>query len=240
METSSVVENVSKFHGEVTAVMGITKKTRRCDYFSENAAGDDHLLVVEAKSGSASAFRALYERHSAKIYCSAFRILRNRPDAEDAVQRTFQRAFTNLVRFREDSSFCTWITRIAINEALMLLRQRRPSKALFENNIEGTGARPAFDPTDEHPTPEQALAKEELRGAVVRAISELHPRLRAVVLLREMHGLTTSETARRLGLTVSAVKTRIFHARRRLRLHFERKYKGTRFAHQDRSRNHGR
>ena len=105
MEMSSVVESSSEFHGEHAAVMGMNKKSGRCyDYPPEIAAGDDHMFVVEAKSGNASAFGALYERHSSKIYRSAYRILRNRQDAEDAVQRSFQRAFTNLVRFRENSN----------------------------------------------------------------------------------------------------------------------------------------
>src|SRR5262245_16183611 len=83
---------------------------------------DEYRLVAEARSGCARAFEGLYERHRAEIYRRAFRILRNQQDAEDAVQRSFQHVFTNLGRFREDSTFSTWLTRIAINEALMLLR----------------------------------------------------------------------------------------------------------------------
>ena len=90
-----------------------------------NVSTSELLLVAKAKSGHSGAFGELYERHREKIYRSAFRILRNRQDAEDAVQRAFQKAFTNLRRFREDSSFSTWVTRIGINEALMLLRKRR-------------------------------------------------------------------------------------------------------------------
>jgi RNA polymerase sigma-70 factor (ECF subfamily) len=85
------------------------------------ASTDERLLVAQAKSGRSSAFGKLYELHRVRVYHTAFRILRNRQDAEDAVQRSFQRAFTNLCRFREDSTFSTWVTRIAINDALMLL-----------------------------------------------------------------------------------------------------------------------
>ena len=81
------------------------------------ASTDERLLVTRAKSGSSTAFGELYELHRVRIYHTAFRILRNRQDAEDAVQRSFQRAFTNLCRFREDSTFSTWVTRIAINDA---------------------------------------------------------------------------------------------------------------------------
>jgi RNA polymerase sigma-70 factor, ECF subfamily len=197
---------------------------------TETALTDERLLVAEAKSGCSSAFGQLYERHRRKIFRIAFHILRNREDAEDTVQRSFQRAFTNLGTFREDSTFSTWVTRIAINQALMLLRQRRANVPLPENNNHDTEAPSAMDLADKGPTPEQALVKNELRAAVIHAISHLRESSRIVVLLRELQGLTSAETARRLGLTVSAVKARTFHARRRLRQHFERKYKAARMA----------
>ena len=187
------------------------------------ASTDEGLLVAQAKSGRSSAFGKLYELHRVRIYHTVFRILRNRQDAEDAVQRSFQRAFTNLCRFREDSTFSTWVTRIAINDALMLLRQRRANTRLQDNN-DGTEATSVPDPADKGPTPEQALAETELRATVIRAISRLRKSLRIVVLLRELQGLTSAETARRLGLTVSAVKARTFHARRHLRKYLEPQY----------------
>ncbi len=185
---------------------------------------DERLLVAQAKSGRSTAFGELYDRHRLRIYHTAFRILRNRQDAEDAVQRSFQRAFTNLCRFREDSTFSTWVTRIAINDALRLLRQRRANTRLQENN-DDTEAPSVLDPADRGPTPEQALAETERRAAVLQAISHLRESLRTTVLLRELQGLTSAETARRLGLTVSAVKARTFRARRCLRQHLERRYK---------------
>jgi RNA polymerase sigma-70 factor, ECF subfamily len=188
------------------------------------ASSDERLLVAQAKSGRSSAFGKLYELHRVRVYHTAFRILRNRQDAEDAVQRSFQRAFTNLCRFREDSTFSTWVTRIAINDALMLLRQRRANTRLHENNYD-TEATSVVDRADKGPTPEQAFAETERRAAVLQAISHLRKSLRTVVLLRELQGLTSAETARRLGLTVSAVKARTFHAKRCLRRHFEREFK---------------
>ncbi len=150
--------------------------------------------------------------------------LRNRQDAEDATQRSFQRAFTNLGGFREDATFSTWVTRIAINEALMMLRHRRADKPVEGNNIDDTEGSSVLDLADKGLTPEQALAENELRAAVIHAISHLRENLRTVVLLRELGGLTSAETARRLGLTVSAVKARAFHARRFLRKHLDRRF----------------
>jgi RNA polymerase sigma-70 factor (ECF subfamily) len=192
---------------------------------AKSALGDERLLVSQAKSGCPNAFGELYERHRLRTYRTVLRILGNRQDAEDAVQRTFQRAFTNLGRFREDSTFPTWVTRIAINEALMLLRQRRALTPLSHCSDEDIQAPSAFDPPDKHPTPEQLLSQNELHTALLQAISDLRENLRSVVLLKDLQGLTSAETARRLGLTVSAVKARVFHARRYLRRHLERRYK---------------
>ena len=186
--------------------------------------GEERLLVAQAKSGDAGAFGELYERLRTRTYHVAFRILRNDHDAEDAVQRSFHRAFVNLSRFREDSGFSTWLTRIAINEALMMLRQRRPSTTLPENDNDAAGAHSSVDLSDDRPTPEQAMAQTELRSSVFHAISKLRHSLRVVVLLREIHGLTSAETARHLGLTVSAIKARTFLAKRLLRRHLENKF----------------
>jgi RNA polymerase sigma-70 factor (ECF subfamily) len=110
--------------------------------------------------------------------------------------------------------------------ALMLLRRRRTNTLFQENNTDDTEAPSVLDLADMGPTPEQALAETERRTAVVaQAISHLRESLRIVVLLRELEGLTSAETARRLGLTVSAVKARTFHARRCLRHNLERRYK---------------
>jgi len=182
----------------------------------------DEVLVAEAKSGSSLAFRELYERHRIRTYGAALRVLRNREDAEDAVQRCFQRAFTNLSRFREESAFSTWVTRIAINEALMLLRQRRTNMPLPENNYGDAEHVSEIAYTDRGPTPEQTLAENELRAIVMHAISQLREKLRVVIFLREFQGLTSAETALRLGLTVAAVKARTFHARRYLQQQIER------------------
>jgi RNA polymerase sigma-70 factor, ECF subfamily len=185
---------------------------------------DDQELVLQAKSGRSDAFGELYERHRLKIYRSVFRILRNSQDAEDALQQSFQRAFTSLHRFREDSAFSTWVTRIAINEALMMLRRRRITTPLFVTNGDDVKAMSPVDVADDGPTPEQAFAEKESRAVVTHAISRLRKSLRIVALLRELRGLSNAETARQLGLTVTAVKARTFHARRHLRKHLERKY----------------
>jgi RNA polymerase sigma-70 factor (ECF subfamily) len=211
---------------EVTAISERREGTPQST--PEAASTDERLLVAQARTSRSSAFGVLYERHRLRIHRTALRILRNQEDAEDVAQRAFQRAFTNLDRFRGDSAFSTWVTRIAINEALMLLRQRRTNTTLSGDNSHGDGGRPIFDPADKGPTPEEAFAESERRAAVLQAISQLRESLRVVVLFRELQGLTSVETARRLGLSVAAVKARTFHAKRHLRRHLERRLHATR------------
>jgi RNA polymerase sigma-70 factor, ECF subfamily len=189
---------------------------------------DEHSLVARAKSGDYDAFGELYQRHQRKAYCTALRILRNQQDAEDAVQRAFQRALVKLKGFREDSTFSTWITRIVINEALMLLRQRSTREPFHENKLDAAPSDGGVEIADGGPTPEEILSESERRAVLLQAIGRLRKNLRLVVLLHELQGLTSAETARRLGLTVSAVKGRTFHARRFLRKHLERSSKRAR------------
>src|SRR5258708_26098207 len=109
----------------------------------------------------------------------------------------------------------------------MMLRRRGSATPLFEPNNNVTSTSP-IDLPDDRPTPEQAFAEKESRAVVARAISRLRKNLRTVALLRELQGLSNAETARRLGLTVTAVKARTFHARRHLREYLEGKCTGPR------------
>ena len=187
---------------------------------------DERWLVAKAKSGHEDAFGELYKRHQLRIYRAALRILRNQEDAEDVVQRAFQRVLVNLERFREDSTFSTWLTRIAINEALMLLRQRRTRAQLLENRVDADQGYSDLDIADRGPTPEEVLCETERREALLQAVGQLRENLRIIALHRDLKGLTIAETAKLLGLTVSAVKSRTFHARKFLRKHLEREIVG--------------
>jgi RNA polymerase sigma-70 factor, ECF subfamily len=219
------------FHEEEeTAVMNVEEASLIAERrkHAQREASDDRGLVAQAKSGCSSAFGQLCERHRLRVYRTTFRVLRQRQDAEDAVQRCFQRAFTNQTKFRGDATFATWMTRIAINEALMLLRQRRANTPLSEASYEDAESPLVLNLADEAPSPEQIVVTNELRAAVTQAVSRLQKNQRTVVVLRELQGLTNEETARRLGLTVTCVKARLFHARRWLRRRLERRLKPAR------------
>jgi RNA polymerase sigma-70 factor, ECF subfamily len=210
---------VSELQPEVNADRGLPVAS------GTQAVSDDRWLVAKAKSGHDDAFAELYRRHHRKACCAALRILRNQQDAEDAVQRAFQRALVNLQRFRGDSTFSTWLNRIAINEALMVLRERRTRGPLYENSADPEQGDGVAEIADGGLTPEEILCERERRTVLLQAIGRLRENLRVVVLHRELKGLTSAETARLLGLTVSTVKARTFRARRFLRKHLERSFK---------------
>ena len=147
---------------------------------------DDHSLVARAKSGHDDAFGELYKRHKRNAHRAAHRILRNQQDAEDAVQSAFQRAHVNLQCFREDSTFSTWLTRIVINEALMLLRQRRKREPLRDNRVDASQVDDGVEIADCGPTPEEILCESERRATLRQAIAKLRQNLRVVVLHREL------------------------------------------------------
>jgi RNA polymerase sigma-70 factor, ECF subfamily len=190
---------------------------------------EDAALVAEAKAGDARAFELLVPRHVGKIFLVAQRMTRNREDAEDVVQQSLQKAFIHLRKFEGQSSFSTWLTRIAINEALMLLRRKRGSREvpIAESSTEDETALP-LDIPDLGPNPEDSCLRREQERLLSAAVSELTPTTRKAIELRELDERSTVETARVMGLSVGAVKARVFHGRRRLRQTLERYVESTR------------
>jgi RNA polymerase sigma-70 factor, ECF subfamily len=186
--------------------------------FSFHHAATEEALVTAAKNGNEQAFEILVKRYEQRILTIAQRYTRVNEDAKDVVQQTFQNAFVHLRRFEGKSLFSTWLTRIAINEALMLLRRRRTLHEVLvdeSSDLEKNSQRP--ETCDPRPNPEADYARRELVRLLFWAVGNLKPGLRRAVELREIAELSTSETARRMGLSVAAVKARLFHARRELR-----------------------
>lgn len=184
----------------------------------EALAKSEPELVTEAKSGSAEAFEELVNRYEKKIYRLGVRLMGNEQDAEDVLQETFLKAFEHLKDFREDSRFYTWLVRIAVNEGLMKLRKRRSDKAgPMEDAVDEEGQFMPREFRDWKPNPEQAMGQKEMEQILLNSASALPPSLRAVFFLRDVEELSTEETADALGLTVGAVKARLFRARFQLR-----------------------
>jgi len=177
----------------------------------------DETLVAEAVRGSSAAFETLFRRYQQKMFHVALSRLQNPQDAEDAVQQTFQQAFLHLKSFQGQSRFSTWLTRIAINEALMLLRKRRPGHLSIEGHQSINEESFALEIKDQAATPEEQYGQLEIRNVLSGAIDELRPILKTVVNLSEIGELSTSKTAETLGIRVGTVKARTFRARRLLR-----------------------
>lgn len=149
----------------------------------------------------------------------AFRITRNQEDAEDAQQEALLKAHRNLDQFQGRSRFTTWISRIAINEALMCLRKRRSAVYVpLEDAMPEDEAAPSnFELHSNIQDPETAYSQKELRKMLTNAIAELRPLHREVFLLRAVESLSVVETAKALQVSVSTVKTRMRRARRELK-----------------------
>jgi RNA polymerase sigma factor (sigma-70 family) len=175
-------------------------------------------LVAEARTGDGEAFDELCRRHAQQVLRVTERITRNREDAEDALQDSFLSAFVHIRNFDGRSRFSTWMTRIAINSALMLLRRNRNSPAVFQLQGDDPDAEsPWLRITDRALDPEVRCLKNEQIDALRVAIRSLRPRVRRVIELGPLQEGSVEETAELLGISVSAAKARTFHARAALR-----------------------
>ena len=180
---------------------------------------NEDVLVAEARAGNGESFTTLINQYDRHIYRLALNITGNQEDAEDVLQDSFLKAYSNLNRFQGDSRFYTWLVRIAVNEALMKLRKRRGASWVsldepVETDDPGLMPREVEDWAD---NPEQGYAKAELQDILNHAIEKLEPQFRSVFVLRDVEGFSTEETATMMGLSVPAVKSRLLRARLKLR-----------------------
>jgi RNA polymerase sigma-70 factor (ECF subfamily) len=175
-------------------------------------------LVSMAKLGDSDAFVELSKLHSNRLLRTIYQITKNWHDAEDALQDATLRAFSHLKDFQEKSSFSTWLTRIAINSALMMLRKKR---SCYEVPFEGTGDSgdnyECSEVTSPAENPESRLARKEGEELLRDAILRLPQVLREAVELQQARGYSAREIAQALGISVPAVKSRLSRARLTLR-----------------------
>ncbi len=188
---------------------------------------NEATLVAEAKEGNAEAFTVLMTQYERNIFRLALNITSNKEDAEDVLQESFLKAYTNLGRFQGNSRFYTWLVRIAVNESLMKLRKRRSDRQVsldekLETEDDGLLPREIVDWGD---NPEQRYAKTEWQEILAEATQDLEPAFRTVFTLRDVEQLSTEETAEALGLSVPAVKSRLLRARLKLRQRLNKYFK---------------
>jgi RNA polymerase sigma-70 factor (ECF subfamily) len=162
------------------------------------------------------------QRHNRRLYLTARGVLKDESEAEDALQETYLRAFSNLAEFRGTSSLSTWLTRIALNEALGRLRSRKPMTTLdelTEEQASGGTAQVISFPAAQHlnNSPEHRAARSEIRGILETAIDDLPEGFRLVFLLRAVEQMSAEETAASLGIRIETVKTRFHRAKHLLR-----------------------
>jgi RNA polymerase sigma-70 factor (ECF subfamily) len=192
------------------------------------AASDDLALVHASKSGDVTAFEELVKRYDRKLLRIAQHLTHNREDAEDVVQEAFLKAFQHLDQFRETSKFSTWLIRITLNQSLMKLRKRRPTKEVsIDRDFHSGEENLPIDVADWAPNPEEVYRASELRDILRKTLQELGPGLRIVFVLRDIEGLSLEQTAEALSLSLSAVKARSWRARLQLRERLSKYFKKT-------------
>ncbi len=186
-----------------------------------STADDDHPLILRARVGDYGAFEALVKKYERRILTLALRIVGQQHDAEEVVQQTFLSVIEHIQKFREESSFGTWLTRIATNHALALLRRRATRRTVTyteQRSDEDYGGIPRPEVIAEWTeTPDQIASRRETRRLVDEALEELDEKYRVVFLLRDVEGLSTQETAEALEISPSNVKVRLLRARLMLR-----------------------
>jgi RNA polymerase sigma-70 factor, ECF subfamily len=182
----------------------------------------DIELLHAAREGDLDAFETLATRYDRQVYSLAFRILRNQEDAEDVTQETFISVLENLSSFREESSFSTWLLRIATYAALKIVRKRKGLPTIsLESAIEPqegyeTVPHPEFI-ADWKDSPEALVEQNETRRLIDEALARLDEKHRLVFLLRDVEGFSIKETSEALGLSEANVKVRLLRARLQLR-----------------------
>jgi len=179
--------------------------------------GSDGALVAAVKRGDSQAFEELVLRHEPKVLAVAQRITKNREDAEDVAQESFHKAYLHLDAFQEKSRFSTWLTRIAMNEAFMLLRRRRGFHEVLPESPDDEVKSGAEAFVDQRPNPEESCWQRERKQLLTQAINRLAPKIRRTILLRDIEERSVEEAAQILGASIGAVKARIFQGRRKLR-----------------------
>ncbi len=181
--------------------------------------GQKDISIEALRSGDKHEFARMVDTYSGPLYRLALKMLGNEPDAQDVLQNTFLKAFQHIREFEGRSKLSTWLYRIASNEALMMVRKRRP-ETNFTDTVQEQDEDQILDPvqfTDWCCLPEEEFLTSESRAALDRAVQRLPETLRIVFILRDIEGLSIQETSQALGLSETAVKTRLLRARLRLR-----------------------
>jgi RNA polymerase sigma-70 factor (ECF subfamily) len=178
----------------------------------------DAEIVKRVRAGERALFEILMRRHNQRLYRAARAVVKDESEVEDVKQQAYINAFTHLDQFEERAQFSTWLTRIALNEAFGRRRKMRLSASMTEAPAEGEDQGEVMETiTSPQPDPERQAYAQELHRVLEQAVDTLPETYRTVFMLRDIEGLSTSETAEGLGLGDEAVKTRLHRARAMIR-----------------------
>ena len=181
------------------------------------ALDSDEELVQSARSGCKTALVELWRRHSSTVFRAAYRIVKNREDAEDLAQETFLKAFAHLQSFNGASKFSTWLVRIGVNAALGELRRRRSRPEASFEGLNNDDSQWHWEIPDKAIDIEADILRSEMIDWMNMAIGRLNPSLRTVIEMQQRHDYSHTEIALLANLSVPAVKSRLSRARRALR-----------------------
>jgi RNA polymerase sigma-70 factor (ECF subfamily) len=182
---------------------------------------DDHELVRRVQAGDAAAFRTLFDKYHRRAFAVAMGVVKNQDDALDAVQEAFVKVHKNIHKFQGSSSFYTWLYRIVMNVSIDHVRRTRRRKNLDfdertlhqESEVAGDGA---LVPNLANANPGKAALRRELGEAIQAALQELPEHHRAVIVLREVEGMSYEEMAATLEVPKGTIMSRLFHARKKM------------------------
>jgi RNA polymerase sigma-70 factor, ECF subfamily len=192
---------------------------------------EDRWLVTAAQNGDSEAFEVLAQRYQRVVLSIGWRSTRNPEDAEDVAQQTFLKAFVHLPKFRGTASFSTWLVRIALNESLMLCRKSwRAREVSLDKRQNGENASFFPETEDQGPNPEESYRLQERRSILLTQFRSLTPATRSVLKNYDLEDRSVKETAARLKISVSAVKSRSSRGRAILRRKTEQYFRSARSA----------
>lgn len=192
------------------------------DVDKEAAAADEGALVERARAGDHEAFRALYQRYHRRVYSLAYGVVQNPDDALDVVQEGFIKAHRYLAKFEGNSSFYTWLYRIVMNLSIDHIRKRKRGRhvdfddAIAHGQDEGALGEDALVPRILGQNPGKSLVRKEMREQIGMALAELSENHRAVLVMRELDGMSYEEMAQAMQCSKGTIMSRLFHARRNM------------------------
>jgi RNA polymerase sigma-70 factor (ECF subfamily) len=179
--------------------------------------GKELAVIQQAIAGNADAQEHLFVPHAGRLYQTAFAVLQNKEDAEDALQDGMCKAYTSLRSFQGRSSFSTWLTRIVVNSALMTRRRKSAHpEASLDEILDSQPERLPQGVVDTQPDPEKTCAAIEINALVEEHARQLSPALQAAFRLRAINGLSITESSEALGISENAFKSRFFRAQRKV------------------------